>query len=96
MESEARMSKLIGRFVRWAMPGLWAALLAAGCTGVNENERAIIESTPDSEPAPYAVSREAYRNHMLERFKGMNTKDYGKQVPKKTKKARKKSRVGPG
>jgi hypothetical protein len=87
MVSEARMAKSIGRVVRWAMPGLWAALAAAGCFGVHENERAVIESTPKSEPAPYAVSREAYREHMLGRFKNMNTKTYGKQapVPKKSK-----------
>jgi hypothetical protein len=75
------MAKPIGRVVGWAMPGLWAALLTAGCSRVHENERAIIESTPKSEPAPYAVSREAYRDHMQDRFKNMSTKTYGKQTP---------------
>ncbi len=75
------MAKPIGRVVGRAMPGLWAALLAAGCSRVHDNERAIIESTPHSEPAPYAVSREAYRDHMQERFKNMSKKTYGKQAP---------------
>ena len=83
------MAKPIGRVVGWVMPGLWAALLSVGCFGVHENEQAIIDSTPKSEPAPYAVSREAYRDHMLERFKNMNTKTYGKQTPG-SKKAKKK------
>jgi hypothetical protein len=84
------MAKSIGRVVGWAMPGLWAALLTAGCFGVHENERAVIESTPKSEPAPYATSREAYRDHMLDRFKNTSTKTYGKQTPPAPKKARQK------
>jgi hypothetical protein len=56
-------------------------MVAPGCSRVNDNERAIIESTPNSQPAPYAVSREAYRDHMQERFKGMSSKTYGKDSP---------------
>ena len=71
---------------------LLLAALAASAIGCSPpgavNERAIIESTPNAEQAPYAVSREAYRDHMQERFKNMGTKTYGKQAPgpRKTKK----------
>jgi hypothetical protein len=75
------MARPIDRVVGWAMLGLGAALVTAGCSRVHENERAIIDSTPNSEQAPYAVSREAYRDHMLERFKNMGTKTYGKETP---------------
>jgi hypothetical protein len=83
------MAKPIGRVVGWTIAGLGAALLTAGCSRVNENERAVIESTPNAETAPYAESREAYRDHMQERFKNMNTKTYGKQSPA-SRKAKKK------
>jgi len=93
MESEARMTKPVGRVAAWAVSGLWAALLAAGCFGPHENERAVLESTPKSEPAPYAVSREAYRDHMMERFKGMSGKTYGKADPPKKAVSRKKRKA---
>jgi hypothetical protein len=75
------MAKSIGRVVGWTMSGLGAALLTAGCSRVHDNERDIIESTPNAETAPYAESREAYRDHMQDRFKNLSKKTYGKQTP---------------
>ena len=65
-------------------------MLTAGCFGVHENERAVIESTPSPGAGAYATSREAYRDHMLDRFKNTSTKTYGKQTPPAPRKAKQK------
>jgi len=84
------MRRPIVRAAGLAATALWSALAAAGCSfGVHENERAVLESTPHSTPAPYAVSREAYRDHMMERFKGMSSKSYGKEQVSKKKRSKK-------
>jgi len=45
------------------------AALAGGCSPPGAvNEKAVLDSTPHSEPAEYAKSAEAYDNHMIDRY----------------------------
>jgi len=51
------------------------AALVIGCAPPGAvNERAVLDSTPHSEPAEYATSPEAYNNHMIERYTGGKAK----------------------
>ena len=63
-----------------------SAVLTAGCSPPGAvNEKAVLDSTPHSEPADYAKSQEDYNNHMIARY----TKEKPKSIPTgKNKKSR--------
>jgi hypothetical protein len=58
--------------VRVASLAALATLVAAALAGCAPpgaiNERAVLESTPHSEPAAYAKSQEDYNRHMIDRY----------------------------
>jgi len=62
-----------------------AAVLTAGCSPPGAvNEKAVLDSTPHSEPADYAKSAEDYNKHMIDRY----TKEKPKSIPTGKKKSR--------
>ena len=76
--SSSRLSLLLILFA--------AAVLTAGCSPPGAvNEKAVLDSTPHSEPADYAKSADDYNKHMIERY----TKEKPKSIPTgKNKKSR--------
>jgi len=65
---------------------LAVAALVVGCSPPGAvNERAVLDSTPHSEPADYAKSQEDYNKHMVERYTGGKTKSIpgAKKLPKR-------------
>ena len=67
---------------RVVLPATLASALAAMAVGCSPpgavNEKAVLDSTPHSEPAPYAKSQEDYNNHMIDRY----TKGKASSIPK--------------
>jgi hypothetical protein len=64
---------------------LCSAALTVGCSPPGAvNEKAVLDSTPHSEPAEYAKSQEDYNKHMIERY----TKEKPKSIPSGKKKSR--------
>jgi len=62
------VSTRIARIAALAIP---IAASAAGCSPPGAvNERAVLESTPHSEPAEYAKSVDDYNKHMIDRYTG--------------------------
>ena len=59
---------------RFALLAALAAPFAASAVGCSPpgavNERAVLDSTPHSEPAEYAKSQEDYNQHMIDRYTG--------------------------
>jgi hypothetical protein len=54
------------------------AAMTIGCSPPGAvNEKAVLDSTPHSEPAEYATSPEAYNQHMADRY----TKGKAKSMP---------------
>ena len=74
------------RFASLLILACAVAAPAIGCSPPGAvNEKAVLDSTPHSEPAEYAKSQDDYNNHMIDRY----TKGKAKSVPsggKKTKK----------
>jgi len=55
------------------------AALAIGCSPPGAvNERAVLESTPHSEPASYAKTPEDYNKHMMDRLKKGGSESLGR------------------
>jgi hypothetical protein len=73
---------------RIALIAALAAPMAATVSGCSPpgavNERAVLESTPHSEPAEYAKSVDDYNKHMIDRYTGgakAKSLPAGKQKP---------------
>ena len=71
-----------------------SAVLTAGCSPPGAvNEKAVLDSTPHSEPAEYAKSQEDYNNHMIDviqkrsprAYQPARTRNQGEECPRRAK-----------